>query len=195
MDVPSINNYVGDIDLPLLDAILKNQIPSGGRVLDIGCGTGRNAPFFLQNSGYLYTGVDPDPSSIRLLEVVWKNSNSQFHHSSFQEFKADHQFDFVICSQVFHLLDASESRSFWVKINNMLTAHGVVYASMDSTLDNNCWEPLSGEIVQFRDGKKRRALTKAQFDWILGLGFEELEPHSTWVKEGRAQTFMLLKKA
>lgn len=49
------------MDLYLMDAILKGWIPQGGKVLDLGCGAGRNAIYFFRE-GYEYTGVDKDQS-------------------------------------------------------------------------------------------------------------------------------------
>ena len=61
MKIEHINNFFGDMDLYLIDAILKGEIPGTGSVLDLGCGAGRNAVYFL-NQGFEYTGVDSDES-------------------------------------------------------------------------------------------------------------------------------------
>jgi tellurite methyltransferase len=46
----------GGIDIYLFDQLLKGRIPSGTRVLDAGCGAGRNLVYFLR-SGYEVFGV------------------------------------------------------------------------------------------------------------------------------------------
>ena len=38
----SLRNELGDIDIYLLDQILRGRIGPGDRVLDAGCGSGRN---------------------------------------------------------------------------------------------------------------------------------------------------------
>ena len=74
------------MDLYLMDAILKGHIPQKGSVLDLGCGGGRNAVYFL-NNGYEYEGVDADESQVRLSEFVTRSiegSSVHFHTQRLQ---------------------------------------------------------------------------------------------------------------
>ena len=50
----------GAIDIYLFDQILRGRIGRGMRVLDAGCGAGRNLVYFLRE-GYEVFGVDLDP--------------------------------------------------------------------------------------------------------------------------------------
>jgi SAM-dependent methyltransferase len=54
----------GAIDIYLFDQILRGRIRPGDRVLDAGCGSGRNLVYLLQ-SGYEVFGLDPDPDAVR----------------------------------------------------------------------------------------------------------------------------------
>jgi 2-polyprenyl-3-methyl-5-hydroxy-6-metoxy-1,4-benzoquinol methylase len=51
-----IREQFGDIDIYLFDQLLRGRIAPGMRVLDVGCGSGRNLLF---TSGYEVVGVDP----------------------------------------------------------------------------------------------------------------------------------------
>jgi SAM-dependent methyltransferase len=53
-----------DADIYLLDHILRGHVRSGMRVLDVGCGGGRNLPALLA-SGCLVTGIDHDGTALR----------------------------------------------------------------------------------------------------------------------------------
>ena len=62
---PSINlhEWFGGIDIDLFDQLLKGRIVPGMRVLDAGCGAGRNLVYFLR-SGYEVFGVDESKPQI-----------------------------------------------------------------------------------------------------------------------------------
>src|SRR5687768_6476980 len=59
----SLQEWFGGIDIYLFDQLLKGRIAPGMRVLDAGCGTGRNLVYFLR-SGYEVLGVDESAKHI-----------------------------------------------------------------------------------------------------------------------------------
>jgi len=54
----------GDIDIYLFDQILKRRIAPGMRILDAGCGGGRNLIYLLR-AGYEVFAADADPFAVR----------------------------------------------------------------------------------------------------------------------------------
>lgn len=59
----SLQEWFGSIDIYLFDQLLKGRIVPGMRVLDAGCGSGRNLVYFLR-SGYEVFGVDESEGAI-----------------------------------------------------------------------------------------------------------------------------------
>jgi tellurite methyltransferase len=59
----SIQEQFGAIDIYLFDQILRGRITTGMRIVDAGCGAGRNLVYFLRN-GYEVFGADSDPGAI-----------------------------------------------------------------------------------------------------------------------------------
>ena len=53
----------GNIDIYLFDQLLKGRYDNCKKVLDVGCGNGRNLVYFLRN-GYEVFGVDPYPQAV-----------------------------------------------------------------------------------------------------------------------------------
>src|SRR5882757_2719336 len=53
----------GPIDIYLFDQMLRGRITRGMRVLDAGCGSGRNLVYLLRE-GYEVFGVDADPQAV-----------------------------------------------------------------------------------------------------------------------------------
>ena len=60
---PSIElrSQFGDIDIYLFDQLLRGRFDGRRRILDAGCGSGRNLPFLLSR-GFEVFAIDEDPS-------------------------------------------------------------------------------------------------------------------------------------
>src|SRR5581483_5326158 len=63
MSVSTLQEQFGQIDIYLFDQLLKGRIRPGMRILDAGCGSGRNIVYFLRE-GYEVFGVDADPRAV-----------------------------------------------------------------------------------------------------------------------------------
>jgi SAM-dependent methyltransferase len=63
MSEESLQELFGSIDIYLFDQLLKGRLVPGMRVLDAGCGSGRNLVYFLRN-GFEVFGVDQAPEAI-----------------------------------------------------------------------------------------------------------------------------------
>lgn len=48
---------LGRIDIYLLDQLMKNRVHPSMRILDAGCGSGRNAQYFVENNFDIW-GID-----------------------------------------------------------------------------------------------------------------------------------------
>src|SRR5688572_30410215 len=59
----SLGEQFGQIDIYLFDQLLRCRIAPGMRILDAGCGSGRNLVYFLRE-GYEVYGADSDPQAI-----------------------------------------------------------------------------------------------------------------------------------
>jgi len=62
--MPDLEAQFGAIDIYLFDQILRRRITEADRIVDAGCGSGRNLVYFLKNGFEVY-GLDPDPDAIR----------------------------------------------------------------------------------------------------------------------------------
>ena len=67
--MPSLHEQFGEIDIYLFDQLLRWRLSPGMRVLDVGCGSGRNLVYLLQ-SGYEVFGIDVDPVSIQAVRQL-----------------------------------------------------------------------------------------------------------------------------
>ena len=49
MDISTLNKELGNIDIYLFDQLLKGKFEGEKRILDAGCGEGRNINYFIKN--------------------------------------------------------------------------------------------------------------------------------------------------
>ncbi|MCC5921110.1 MAG: class I SAM-dependent methyltransferase [Cyclobacteriaceae bacterium] len=119
MNTPSIselNRILGNIDIYMLDQLLKGRFDPSKKILDAGCGEGRNAAYFIQNN-YPYFAFDKHPSAIQLARMIAHQLNPTFDIHRFQQGDLaeipfhDNCFDYLICTAVLHF--AQNERQFF----------------------------------------------------------------------------------
>lgn len=65
----TLREQFGDIDVYVFDQLLRGRIAPGMRVLDAGCGNGRNLVYLLR-AGYDVTAVDADPAAVAFVREL-----------------------------------------------------------------------------------------------------------------------------
>src|SRR5271165_4383563 len=63
MSMADLREQFGEIDIYLFDQLLRGRIVPGMRMLDAGCGFGRNLVYFLRE-GYQVFAADSDPQAV-----------------------------------------------------------------------------------------------------------------------------------
>lgn len=103
----NLKDQVGHIDIYLLDQILKGRYDNGQRVLDAGCGGGRNLTYFLKEKWAVY-GLDQNVEAVTAVQGLSKelfpqNSIANFKQESLENLSFETNFfDLVICNAVLH---------------------------------------------------------------------------------------------
>ena len=104
---PRLQELYGNIDIYLFDQLLKGTYDNCKKVLDAGCGGGRNLVYFLRN-GYEVYGIDPNPNAVSAVKQL---SQALSHANPEENFTIaaaenlpfdDNYFDLVISSAVLH---------------------------------------------------------------------------------------------
>jgi ubiquinone/menaquinone biosynthesis C-methylase UbiE len=135
-----IQQLYGNIDIYLFDQLLKGTYDKCKKVLDAGCGGGRNLIYFLKN-GYEVYGIDTNPnaiSAVRQLSETLSHANSKenFVISSVENLPFDdNYFDLLISSAVLHF--AKSPDHFHDMIHSMwrvLKPGGYLFARLASDI-------------------------------------------------------------
>lgn len=118
----NLQELYGNIDIYLFDQLLKGTYTGCGRILDAGCGNGRNIHFFL-NQGFEVFGVDRDPQAVAYVQQlsIELSQGSATDHFMVAEVDQlpfeDGYFDLVISSAVLHFAENLEH--FEAMLNSM----------------------------------------------------------------------------
>lgn len=96
----------GDIDIYLFDQLLRGRIAPSARILDAGCGGGRNLLYFLR-AGYDVHGIDANPEAIAAVRALASALAPQLETDRFavqaiEAMSFDGFADLVISSAVLH---------------------------------------------------------------------------------------------
>lgn len=101
-------------------------IPKNGEILDAGCGSGRDAKFFL-SMGYKVSAFD---ASTELSKLASENTSLDVITATFAEFTSNKKFDGIWANaSLLHVPKKSFENSFLNLINH-LKDNGVLFASM-----------------------------------------------------------------
>lgn len=100
----------GQMDIYLFDQLQKGRIDGREKVLDAGCGGGRNIEFFMRNGFDVY-GMDRNPEAIEAVTALANrigvdNIPNRFKLSAIEgKCFPPATFDLVICNAVLHFAD------------------------------------------------------------------------------------------
>ena len=118
------NNTVG---IELNDFYIKflKYIPDGGKILDLGCGSGRDTLYFLQK-GYDVISMDASEEMVKLSSELTKRKTLFLR---IEDIDFQNQFDGIwACASLLHI-DKTLTESVYNILCNALIDGGVLYAS------------------------------------------------------------------
>lgn len=193
----------GSIDIHLFDQLLRGRIAPGKRILDAGCGRGRNLVFFLRE-GYEVLAFDPDPAALaaaRSLAVRLAPSVPEpafrlegAESSSFPDGCAD----VVLSCAVLHF--ARDEPHFLAMLRGswrLLAPGGLFFCRLASSIGmEELVRPLGGRRYRLPDGTDRLLVDEALLVSLTAeLGGTLLDPIKTTVVAGqRSMTTWVVRK-
>ena len=101
------------------------EVLPGKRILDFGCGSGRDTKYFLDN-GYDVIAID---GSIELCKKASEYTGIEVKHMLFQELNEKDTYDGIwACSSILHL-NKEELKPVLLKMIDALKKQGIIYTS------------------------------------------------------------------
>lgn len=203
MEIAELNRLLGNIDIYLLDQILKGRFTKEIKILDAGCGEGRNTVYFIRE-GYQIFGIDPNETAIQYCRYQAKSLDPNYDIHRFQEGKLENvpfhkdSFDAVICSAVLHFAQSVDN--FWEmidEIQRILKPGGIFWFRMCTGFGDilSKSEPIGQGRYHLPDNSERFVFTAEYVDKLLSKGFKYIEnPKSVLVLGQREMGVFVLEK-
>lgn len=194
---------VGGADIYLLDQILRGRIVPGMKILDAGCGGGRNLAYFLR-AGFAVAGLDSQPAAIAAIRELAAQLAPGLPADAFRCEKVESPsfeeaaFDLVISSAVLHF--ARDEEQFLAMLEGSwrpLKPGGLFFCRLASTIGMpDRHQPLGGRRFQLPDGSRRFLVDEAfLLELTERLGGELVDPlKTTVVQDQRCMTTWVLRK-
>jgi tellurite methyltransferase len=184
-----LKEQFGDIDIYLFDQLLRGRIRKGMRILDAGCGGGRNL-VYLRREGYDVWGIDRDPDAIASL-----GGGERFQVAPVEKmpFKSAH-FDVVLSSAVLHFaLNNAHFDAMLREIWRVLAPGGLLFCRLASSIGMPGLSPGRGRLP---DGSERFLVDEAMLmHYTEDLGGRLADPLKTTVVQGlRCMTTWVVRK-
>jgi len=198
-----LQEQFGGIDVYLFDQLLKGRFDPSMRLLDAGCGSGRNLVYFLRE-GFEVCAVDISPDAVSRARVLARTLSPRLPEENFRREPVEEMsfegesFDAVLSSAVLHF---ARDEAHWLamvrEMWRVLRPGGIFFARLASTAG------VEGEVEHLGG---RRYRLPGGVEWLLSdermlrettdaLRGELLEPLKTVVVHGaRAMSVWCLRK-
>jgi tellurite methyltransferase len=198
----TLQEQFGQIDIYLFDQLLKGHIVPGMRILDAGCGSGRNLVYLLREKYEVYA-ADADPRAVEAVrsmahQLAPSLPGSNFRVEAVEEMSFDDGCaDVVISSAVFHF--ARDDAHFERMLHGswrVLKPGGLFFCRLASSIGMETRiEHVTGRRYKLPDGSERHLVDEA----LLGAFTERLgelaDPlKTTIVQDQRAMTTWVMSK-
>lgn len=198
MDVLSLKENIKDVDIYILDQILKDRYKQHDKIFDAGCGNGRNLKWFYK-TGYEIHGTEIDQKRLQRCRDAYPKQKNNFIEAFVEQMPYEsNSFDHVICIAVLHFAkDLEHYLTMFNELLRILKPQGslLIRTATNIGIESEV-ENLGDGIFKFPDGSTRFLLTANilkkleldnRFKWIENV-------KTTIVHNTRAMTTLLLQK-
>ena len=175
-----------DIDLePFYEKFLR-YIPDKGRILDVGCGSGRDSLYFI-NNGYDVTSIDASEEMVKLSSALTGQSTI---HLRIEDIDYQNKFNGIwACASLLHIENILTEKVL-ISLGNALKKNGVLYASYKY-----------GTNTSILEGRYYNNFDESSFGAVIG-NIEKLDIVNQWTtddlrpsRENEKWLNVLLKKS
>jgi tellurite methyltransferase len=206
-ETPILQQQFGQIDIYLFDQLLKGRIAPGMRILDAGCGDGRNIVYFLRE-GYDVVAVDADREAIETVRALARKfapalPESNFRAEPIEQMSFDDACaDVVVLSAVLHFArDDAHFESMLQGAWRVLNPGGLFFCRLASSIGiesrvQRIASEREGRRYRLPDGSVRYLVDEALLASAADrLGAQLADPlKTTVVQNQRSMTTWVLRK-
>ncbi|HHC80378.1 MAG TPA: class I SAM-dependent methyltransferase [Flavobacteriia bacterium] len=162
MGIKSLKSILGATDIYLLDQILKNRYQANEKILDAGCGKGRNMYWFYQN-GYRLYALDRDSISVGYVKEMYPKIVENITISELNSIPyRDNFFNHIISNAVLHFAEnTAHFEAMFAELIRILKVGGSLFIRMTSSIGiENSIVEISDGVYAIPDGSTRFLITR-----------------------------------
>ncbi len=197
----TVQEQFGQIDIYVFDQILRGNIAPGMKVLDAGCGYGRNLVWLLREGAEVFA-LDADAGGVEHVRALAKELAPQLPQANFrvgaiESMPFEDEFaDVVICNSVLHFTrDEQHFLKMVEELWRVLKPGGLLFVRLGSRIGME-FQHVRGQVFRIGDGSEWFLVDEAalmdmtaQMDGIL------VDPlKTTVVQEYRCMTTWVVRK-
>jgi SAM-dependent methyltransferase len=197
----NVQEQFGQVDIYVFDQILRGNITSDMRVLDAGCGYGRNLVHLLREGCKVFA-VDANAEGVEHVRALAAQLAPDLPATNFRVGpieKTDFPDDFadvVICSSVLHFArDEAHFLAMLKELWRVLRPGGMLFCRLGSRIGMN-FEQLRGNIFRINDGSEWFLVDEAELmQMTRQMNAVLVDPlKTTIVQDHRCMTTWVLRK-
>lgn len=199
--VSALSEQFGQIDIYVFDQLLRGNIRPGMRVLDAGCGFGRNLVYLLRE-GFDIHAVDANPEAVAYVRQLAADLHPQLPAANVREALLDQlplgsaAMDVVLCNSVLHFAQGhAHFRALLQELWRVLKPGGLLFCRLGSRIGTDFEAVGDGRYIT-GDGACWYLVDEAQLLALTAeLGGELADPLKTTLLQGRrCMTTWVLRK-
>ena len=197
----SVQEQFGQIDIYVFDQILRGNIGAGMKVLDAGCGYGRNLVYLLRAGAEMFA-VDANTEAVQHVRALAAELAPQLPDGNFQVAAleklpfADGFADVVICNSVLHF--ARDEKQFLAMVEELwrvLRPGGMLFCRLGSRIGME-FPRVRANVYRIGDGSEWFLVDEAALlnmtEQMKGLLVDPLK--TTIVQDYRCMTTWVVRK-
>jgi SAM-dependent methyltransferase len=196
-----VQEQFGQIDIYVFDQILRGNIAAGMKVLDAGCGYGRNLVYLLREGAEVFA-LDADAAGVAHVkalaaELAPRLPAENFRLGAIEKMPfADEFADVVICNSVLHFArDEEQFLAMVTELWRVLRPGGMLFCRLGSRIGME-FERLRGQIYRIGDGSEWFLVDEAALlDMTRQMDAVLVDPlKTTVVQDYRCMTTWVVRK-
>ncbi|MCP9199970.1 class I SAM-dependent methyltransferase [Gramella sp. GC03-9] len=195
MELQQTLDIFGNMDIYVIDQILKKRYQHGQNILDAGCGNGRNLKWFY-NCRFDFKGVDVDEERLQQAKNLYPESSNSFIRANLTNLPFEKAvFDHILCCAVLHFAEGeAQFLEMFSELERVLKPGGSLLIRTASNIgfeerSIRLKDTISKQSAEFFISRQQIADISKNF----GLGL--IEPvKTTNVQDERAMTTLVLRK-
>ncbi len=201
--MPDLREQFGQIDIYVFDQLLRGRIAPPMRVLDAGCGSGRNLLYLMQ-AGFDVFGIDADPAAIATVRQLAMRLAPHLPPDNFRIERVEQMTfptafaDVVLSGAVLHFAkDDAHFAAMLQELWRVTKPGGVLFCRLASSIGmEDRIHRIGDGHYRLPDGTERYLVDEAQLmSAARDMGGELLDPlKTTIVQNQRSMTTWVLRK-